>query len=127
MTSPAMRARYLSESVSTASPSRLLVMLCDRLQLDLAQAETSLREGNRLAASPRLMHAQEIVLELRGSLDVNSWEGAPALADLYGYLVTELIQANVKADPDRVADCRQVVEPLCDAWREAAMSVAPGK
>lgn len=37
MTSPALRNRYLNDSVSTASPGRLLVMLYDRLVLDVAQ------------------------------------------------------------------------------------------
>jgi flagellar protein FliS len=125
MSTPNLRARYLTDSISTASPGKLLVMLYDRLVLDLGQAEELLRAGGaREPAGERLLHAQEIVLELRTTLNVEAWSGAPGLANLYGYLITELIGANVRGDADRVAACRRLVEPLRDAWREAAASAA---
>jgi flagellar protein FliS len=124
MSTPNLRARYLTDSISTASPGKLLVMLYDRLVLDLGQAEELLRAGTREPAGERLLHAQEIVLELRTTLNVEAWSGAPGLANLYGYLITELIGANVRSDADRVAACRRLVEPLRDAWREAAASAA---
>jgi flagellar secretion chaperone FliS len=124
MTSP--RDRYLSDSINTASPAKLLVMLYDRLILDLGQGEEALRNGERETAHDRLTHAQEIVLELRTSLDVEAWSGAPGLANLYGWLLTELIGANIGRDADRVAACRALVEPLRDAWREAAVAAVAG-
>ena len=60
-------------------------------------------------------------MELRCSLDVDAWSGGPGLAALYTYLLTELIQANLAADADSVARCRSHIEPLRDAWTEAAM------
>jgi flagellar protein FliS len=124
MTSPLNR--YLQDSVSTASPGKLLVMLYDRLVMDLFQGEEALRAGEREQANDKLNHAQEIILELRTTLDVDAWAGAPGLANLYGFLLTELIGANVARDADRVAACRALVEPLRDAWREAAaLAVAP--
>jgi flagellar protein FliS len=126
MTSPSVRNPYLQDSVGTASPGRLLVMLYDRLVADLFQGEEALRADNRELSAERLTHAQEIILELRTTLDVDAWSGAPGLASLYGFLLTELIQANVKRDPDKVASCRALVEPLRDAWREAASLTAAG-
>lgn len=149
MTSP-LRDRYLQDSINTASPAKLLLMLYDRLVLDLMQAEESLRTLHKLAeqgwisdpdererkqnqraeertaANERLTHAQEIVLELRTSLDVDAWSGAPALANLYGWMLTELIGANINKDADRVAACRSLVEPLRDTWREAAAAAVAG-
>ncbi len=123
MTTSAMRERYLNDSISTASPARLLVMLYDRLVLDLVQAEEALTAGDRTAAGAPLMHAQEIILELRSTLKLDVWDGAQGLADLYGFLLPELISANVKGDVGKVASSRQLVEPLRDAWREAAIQV----
>lgn len=123
-TAASLRARYLNDAVTTASPARLLVMLYDKLVLDLNQAEEALRSGDRQFASGRLIHAQEIVTELVSSLDVDAWDGGKALAALYLYLNTQLVQANVTADADRVAACRAHVEPLRDAWRTAAEQVA---
>ena len=125
MTNPArLRARYVSDAVTTASPGRLIVMLYDRLVLDLTQAEGLLVAGDRSAAADRLMHGQEILLELRAGLDPAAWSGGTALAQLYGFLITELIKANVRGDAARVGSCRRLVEPLAEAWREAALAPA---
>jgi flagellar protein FliS len=70
------------------------------------------------------MHAQEIVMELRVTLDTSAWDGAQGLASLYGFLLTELVGANIRGDADRVASCRALVEPLRDAWREASQMAA---
>ena len=126
MSTASLRARYMGDTVATASPHQLLVMLYDRLALDLERAESALEEGNREAAREPLMHAQEIIINLRASLKVEVWDGGPRLAALYGWLLTELIQANLKGDIRRVRDSRKVVEPLRDAWRQAATSLAAG-
>jgi len=124
MPKPAMRDRYLADSVATASPAKLLVMLYDRLVLDITRGEEALRNGNFQEGSKQLLHAQDIVLELRTSLEVGSWEGGPGLAQLYDFLLSELIAANVKRDPERAAGARILTEPLRDAWREAAAATA---
>lgn len=124
MSAAALRARYLGDSVATASPQQLLVMLYDRLALDLERADSALRAGDRQGAGAQLTHAQDIVVELQESLRVDAWEGGPRLAALYTWLFGELVQANVKGDRNRVASCRQVVEPLREAWRQAAAAIA---
>ena len=124
MSAAALRNRYLGDAVSTASPQRLLVMLYDRLALDLERAQAAVAKGAREDASEQLQHAQAIVLELLSSLQVDAWEGGPRLAALYNWLIGELVQANVKLDSNRISSCRQVVEPLRDAWRQAAASLA---
>jgi flagellar protein FliS len=124
MSSPALRDRYLADSVNTASPARLLVMLYDRLVLDLIRAEQALRDGDRESGSAQLLHAQEIVLELTTTLDTDAWSGAPALAQLYVFLLNELMAANVRADAGRTAGCRTLIEPLRDAWHQAALEAA---
>ena len=124
MSTASLRSRYLGDSVATASPQRILVMLYDRLVLDLERAEMALDTGDRTEAAAQIQHAQDIVFELRESLRVDAWEGGPRLAALYTWMITELVQAGVKADRNRVASCLQVVEPLRDAWRQAAATLA---
>lgn len=113
------RGRYLSDSVGTAPAGRLLTMLYDRLCLDLARGEQAIRADDRPAVGTSMTHAVEIILELRGSLDVDAWDGAVGLAALYDFLVGELLQAQLRLDADRVGTCRSLVEPLRDAWHEA--------
>ena len=115
------RSRYVADAVATASPARLLIMLYDRLVRDLVTAEDAAAAGDLTTMSSELVHAQDIVLELRTSLDVAAWDGAQALSDLYTYLHGELVTANVRKDPRRIASCRALVEPLRDAWRTAAL------
>jgi flagellar protein FliS len=119
-----LRARYVNDAVSTASPARLLVMLYDKLLLDLRQAEDALGAGERERAAERLLHAQEIVIELLTSLDLDAWDGAKGLASLYTFLGRELVEANVRGDAAKVAACRELVAPLRDAWATAAAEVA---
>lgn len=119
-----LRDRYVQDAVSTASPATLLIMLYDRLVLDLLRAEAALRDGKRDAANEQLTHAQDIIAELSNTLDVDAWEGARRLMSVYTFLHTSLVDANVKGDADKVAACRELVEPLQDAWQRAAKQVA---
>ena len=119
------RDTYLAASVSTASPAQRLVMLLDRLSLDLQRASSALEGGQPAAAHEPLMHAQDIVLELHASLDADAWEGGPGLASLYDYLLRQLVQANVRKDLTTTADCLRIAEDLRDTWRRAALSLVP--
>lgn len=123
MTSPA-QLRYLADSVGTASPVRLLVMLYDRLVLDLRRAAFGQDAGDREAASVQIRHAQQIVAELRSSLRMDQWDGAENLASLYGFMLSELIAVNLDADPARLRAVETIAVELRDTWREAALAVA---
>ena len=124
MTAQAMRARYAADSVGTASPARLLTMLYDRLVRDLSLAEAAIAAGEAERAHNELVHGQAIVQELAASLDVDAWDGGPGLAQLYAFVQDELVAANVAKDGERVAGCRRLIEPLRDAWHEAAAEAA---
>ena len=125
-TSTQGRAAYATQAVATASPARLLTMLYDRLVRDLLVAEKALAEKQPSIANDNLIHAQQIVLELRTSLDADVWDGASGLAALYTFLHGELVGANVTKDLQRVVTCRELIEPLREAWHEAARLAAQG-
>lgn len=118
------RAAYLGNAVATASPARLLVMLYDRLTLDLQRALEAQQRGDHVAARPLLLHAQDIVVELRSTLRVDVWQGGPKLAAIYDWLYATLVRANTGRDADLTADCLRVISPLTDTWREAALTTA---
>ena len=120
MTTAALaRNRYLKDSVSTASPQRLVVMLYDGLVHDLQLAQQGVATGDVALVHTRLIRAQAIVTELQGSLDVSAWAGAADLSRLYTYVLELLVDANVRKDAEPVAQALAVVEPLQDAWRQA--------
>jgi flagellar protein FliS len=115
-----LRSRYVTDSVETMSPARLLVALYDRLVLDLDRADLAIGAHDLPGAHHALVHAQEIVSELLSSLDLDVWPGGAGLADVYRYVIEQLVAANVRKDATLVHECRQIIEPLRDAWRQAA-------
>lgn len=118
------RAAYMDASVATASPARLLVMLCERLVLDVQRGLEAQRTGSIEEAHLQLVHAQEIVLELHASLRTEDWDGGPGLSSIYDYLHTQLVRANVGKDPLLTESCLGLVSDLCATWREAASATA---
>jgi len=113
-------ARMREESLGTATPEQVVILLYDRLVTDIERGQEALEQGDRQAANELLQHAQDIVDELRVSLDVSVWDGAAGLAALYDYLAVTLVRANVSGDPQLAQACRGVAAPLRDAWHEAA-------
>src|ERR1700683_3701400 len=100
-----MRRRYLTEAVQTASPAVRLTMLFDTLELDLARADKAFSEGSDLKTiSDHLIHAQNILVALRDTIDLDAWEAAGRLQALYDHLYTELVKANLDKDRSRAAD-----------------------
>jgi flagellar protein FliS len=114
------QARYAGDAAATVSPARLLTMLYDRLVADLGTAEEAMRRGDVATTGARLGRAQEILLELHATLDVEAWPEGETLSRLYLWMVGELMQARLRGLPERVADCRELVEPLRQAWHEAS-------
>lgn len=126
MNSLTAHAAYQSNAVATASPARLLVMLVERLVLDVERGRAAQQESEWEAAHRHLLHAQDIVLELESSLRPEQMKGGVQLAALYAFLRQELVLANIRRDPDKTADALVLAQQLCETWREAAMaSVAP--
>jgi flagellar protein FliS len=119
-TAAQLRSRYARESVTTASPGRLVTMLYDRLVRDLDEAELAISIANLQGAHTSLRHAQDIIQELSTSLDVSRWDGGASLQSLYTWLLERLVAANVTKNATIVAECREIIEPLRDAWHEAA-------
>jgi len=117
------RARYVKDTIETLTAPRLVTMLYDTLVSDLREAEADIAAGDKFNANKRLVRAQKIVLELRTSLKPELWSGGPRLAALYDYWLREIVHANVRKDAGRVAICRQQIEPIRDAWHQAANEV----
>ena len=118
------RSAYVDNAVATASPARLLVMLCDRLVLDVQRGLDAQRSGQIQESHNQLVHAQEILVHLRGTLNTEAWDGGPGLASLYDWLHAQLVQANLKKDPAITEGCLSLVTDLADTWRAAALQAA---
>lgn len=119
------RDRYLAERVSTASPEQLIMMLLDRAVAELQLAQQDLTNGDRLAAAPHLRRAQDIVGELRCSLDLTVGDIATHLDELYRFAYRELVEAGLDGEATRVAGVVTILEPLRSGWSEACCNAVP--
>lgn len=119
MPAASVRNRYVNDSIATATPGQLIVMLYDRLVLDLQRAADAQHGKRREQAHNDLTHAQDIITALTNNLDANAGEMSTNLHALYTFLHAELVQANITNDPARTEWVLTQVEPLRDAWRQA--------
>ncbi|MHB1615438.1 MAG: flagellar export chaperone FliS [Actinomycetes bacterium] len=134
LTAAAARARYLAAGTGTAPRPRLLVLLYDRLILDLERAEAAFTPAlpatdgaDRQEVGPgreRVTHAQDILAALWSALQTDEWDGGPTLAALYAHCLNQLSAAYVATDPGPVAECRALLDPVRDAWRRAVEELA---
>ena len=115
---------YLAERVLNASPVELTAMLFDACVGSIKLAIRLHEAGEHVAALPKLTKAQDIVLELRSTLNHEAGELASNLDALYTFAWSQLFQAGVKRDTKAAKAALEVVEPLQQAWRETFLTAA---
>jgi flagellar protein FliS len=117
-------AAYAGNTVTTASPARLLVMLLQRLVLDVERALQAQESGDHEAAHHQLVHAQAIVRELATSLEVDGMPAGRELLALYDYVHRRLVAANVHRDVAATEEALRLCRELCETWTQAALLAA---
>ena len=116
-----VRNRYLRERVLTATPAQRVVMLYDRLALDLTRARTA---PDSATAGRHLAHAGQVVGELLSSLDRSAGGPAENLADLYSYLLRVLFDAQLGNADESLASAETIIGELRTAWTAIADGTA---
>jgi flagellar protein FliS len=114
---------YKAQSVRTASPGKLVLMLFDGYLRFTAAAKKSFDETDLVKKNEginnNLIRAQNIVSELQSSLDMTVPGELPGtLYRLYDYVLTNLQQANIKKDPEKIVESDNVMSELRDSWAE---------
>jgi flagellar protein FliS len=111
--------RYRSQAIQTAPGPQLLVMLYDRLAADVDIAVRALDAQDYLVTNESLQHAQRIVRMLRHSLEPDGFTGGRDLLALYDFLLSHLVEANLRKDAEMVRECAGIIAPLRAAWQRA--------
>ena len=109
---------YRENSILTASPEQLVVMLYDGAGRFLRQAEVSIIDGAWLQASEKLSRAEAIIDELLATLDMNAGEVADRLQSIYVFCKMRLIEARIERDPVRVDQVARLLAELREAWSQ---------
>ena len=113
--------QYRATKVETAGSVDLVVMLYQGAVKFTRIGIAAIERNDQRAAHESLVRAQDIIVELLGSLNRDAGgQIAGQLASIYDYCFRRLVTANVKQD---VAAAREVVGILRDlgtAWQEIA-------
>lgn len=117
---------YKSDGMAASSPQKLVVLLFERIGIDLQRAIEALEEARIEQAHRALVNAQDIVFELQVALDSEIWDGATDLHAIYQYVQSLLVEANTTKSVQPARQCLAIVTPLIEAWQEAYQSLQPG-
>lgn len=112
--------QYANHSAHTATPGQLVVMLYDGFLRFAAQGQAALAAGDIEEAGKKITRAQDIVTELRVTLDMTQGVIAQNLASLYGYVSEKLTAARLNRDPDEIDHAVRCMSDLRVAWVQIA-------
>jgi flagellar secretion chaperone FliS len=108
---------YKQNSVSTASPGELTLMLYNGCLKFLNKAKQAMNENNIQERNTNLQKAQRIIQELMMTLN-QEYEIAKQMMVMYEYMNRRLIEANIKNDISIVEEVEGFVTEFRDTWKE---------
>jgi len=117
---PASPAAYQQQSILTATPERLVVMLYDGALRFFYQAAVAMREGTRMLADEKLRRGEAIVDHLLETLDMSAGEIAENLEGIYVFCKRLLMEARQERDADKVDKVRELLGELRESWAQIA-------
>lgn len=110
--------QYKQNSVLTASPEELTLMLYDGCLKFMRQAKVFIEDKNIEAAHASITKAQAIIEELNVTLNMDI-QISESLRPLYQFMTEQLIEANIKKETSYIDTIYPMVEELRDTWKEA--------
>jgi flagellar protein FliS len=113
--------QYRATKVETAGSVDLVVMLYQGAVKFIRLGIAAIEQNDPQAAHTNLVRAQDIVVELLGSLNHEAGgQVAAQLASVYDYCFRRLVTANVKKDPAPAREVVGILRDLGTAWQEIA-------
>ena len=114
-------AAYKQQSILTATPGQLVVMLYDGCVRFLQQGALAMRDGNLAEAGTRLSRAEAIIDELLSTLDMEQGgQIAQNLEGIYVFCKRLLLEARAENDADKVDLVRGYLADLRESWAHVA-------
>ena len=116
---------YRTNSVVTASPGQLVLMLFDGVLRSLNIAKDAFAmppdDMRRIAViNTQLIKAQTIIAELQGTLNMEAGDGkfANEMYRLYDYYTRRLVEANLRKQVEPVIEVERLLGEVRKAWAE---------
>lgn len=110
-------AKYREQSILTAGPGDLVLMLYDGCLKQMRLAKAAIDVTDMEKASQSLMKAQDILSALMQGLDLGHTLSADLLS-LYEFMHHELVMANVTKDGKRIDPVEEMIADLRVTWEQ---------
>jgi len=108
---------YQTNSVMTASPQELTLMLYNGCLKFIRIARKAMEEKNFEEKNSNIIKAQAIIQELNITLD-RKIEISENMSKLYDYLYQRLVEANIKNDVSILDEVEGFVIDFRDTWKQ---------
>ena len=119
--SPSRATAYKEQSILTATPGQLVVMLYDGCLRFLHQSAYAMREGDVVVAGKRLSRAEAIIDELLTTLDLEQGGViASRLQGIYVFCNKQLVEARMTGDADMIDTVGRLLGELRESWAQVA-------
>ena len=110
--------QYRENSIFTASPEELTLMLYNGLVKFIMRGIDSIEKKNIEDANTNIIKAQNIVSEFMNTLDM-SYEISDGLYAIYDYMLRRLIDANISKNKEILEEILGLAKALRDTWEQA--------
>jgi len=111
-------SQYKENSVYTATPEELVLMLYNGLVKFIMQAQSAVEEKDFEKANEAIKRAEDIVAHFQCTLDMK-YEISKDLMKMYDYMYGRLIDANIRKDNRILQELLVFAKDLRDTWTKA--------
>ena len=113
---------YKQNTVLTATPEELTLILYEGAIKFMKIAKYSIENRDMERAHSSLIRAQDIILELNYSLDMN-YEISKDFRSLYNFIHEKLVDANINKDIKSIDDALEITNEMKDTWKEVMKQI----
>lgn len=108
---------YKQNSVTTASPGELTLMLYNGCLKFLGKAKVAMEQKDIQEKNHNIQRSQAIIVELMSTLNMDI-EISKQMLPLYDYMNRRLVEANIKNDTAIIEEVEGLVTEFRDTWKE---------
>ncbi|WHY71586.1 flagellar export chaperone FliS [Fictibacillus enclensis] len=108
---------YQNNSVQTASPGELTLMLYNGCLKFIQLSKQAIQHKNIQEKNTNCLKAQKIIQELMVTLNMDA-SVSGTLLPMYDYLNRRLIEANIQSNVEILDEVEGLVKELRDTWKE---------
>ncbi|MGE6205189.1 flagellar export chaperone FliS [Guptibacillus hwajinpoensis] len=109
---------YQNNAVATASPQELTLMLYNGCIKFIRLSSIAMEKGDMEAKNTNIIKAQNILYELRSSLNMEI-DLSQTMDALYEYMISQLVTANIQNDSSILKEVESLAEEFRNTWKQA--------